>query len=92
MPKRRTERKRLLAVLASLGWVSDAFEGQIYKITRVDVRPALLRVAPDDPLVKLCNERFLGTFLIGGTFGGLLIGSLAKKWGRHPDMVLTLLF
>ena len=57
----------LVLTVASLGWVFDAFEGQIYNITRGDMLPDLLGVAGDDPLVKLWGERFLGIFLVGGT-------------------------
>lgn len=82
----------LVLLVASLGWVFDAFEGQIYNLTRADMLPELLHVHADDPLVKIWGERFLGIFLLGGTFGGLLFSSLADKWGRNPVMALTILF
>ena len=82
----------LVLLVASLGWVFDAFEGQIYNLTRADMLPELLHVKADDPLVKAWGERFLGIFLLGGTFGGLLFSSLADKWGRNPVMALTILF
>ncbi len=82
----------LVLLVASLGWVFDAFEGQIYNLTRADMLPDLLHVKPDDALVKVWGERFLGIFLLGGTFGGLLFSSLADKWGRNPVMALTILF
>ena len=82
----------LVLTVASLGWVFDAFEGQIYNITRNDMLPDLLGVAADDPLVKLWGERFLGVFLIGGTLGGWVFSSLADRWGRNPVMALTILF
>jgi len=82
----------LVLLVASLGWVFDAFEGQIYNLTRADMLPELLHVKADDPLVKIWGERFLGIFLLGGTFGGLLFSSLADKWGRNPVMALTILF
>ena len=82
----------LVLLVASLGWVFDAFEGQIYNLTRADMLPELLQVKADDPLVKVWGERFLGIFLLGGTFGGLLFSSLADKWGRNPVMALTILF
>jgi MFS family permease len=82
----------LILTVASLGWVFDAFEGQLYNITRADMLPDLLKVSPNDPLVKLWGERFLGIFLIGGTFGGLLFSSMADKFGRKPVMALTILF
>lgn len=82
----------LVLVVASLGWVFDAFEGQLYNITRADMLPDLLNVKSDDPLVKLWGERLLGAFLIGGTLGGWLFSSLADRWGRNPVMALTILF
>jgi MFS family permease len=82
----------LVLAIASLGWVFDAFEGQIYNLTRADMLPEILHVKADDPLVKMWGERFLGMFLLGGTLGGLLFSSLADKWGRNPVMALTILF
>lgn len=82
----------MVLLVASLGWVFDAFEGQLYNITRADMLPELLRVGPDHALVKIWGERFLGIFLIGGTIGGWLFSSLADRWGRNPVMALTILF
>ena len=89
----------LVLVVASLGWVFDAFEGQIYNITRGDMLPDLLRHADPgisqaalDGAVRAWGEKFLGIFLIGGTLGGWIFSSLADKWGRKPVMALTILF
>ncbi|MEM6690954.1 MAG: MFS transporter [Planctomycetota bacterium] len=82
----------LVLAVASLGWMFDAFEGQIYNLTRGDMLPDLLDVDGDDPLVRIWGERFLGIFLVGGTFGGLLFSSLGDRWGRNPVMALTILF
>lgn len=81
----------LVLVVASLGWIFDAFEGQLYNITRADMLPDLLHVGSNDPLVKIWGERFLGIFLVGGTLGGWIFSSLADKWGRNPVMALTIL-
>ncbi len=88
----------LVLAVASLGWVFDAFEGQLFNITRGDLLPDLLRAGnagiADAELatqVKLWGERFLGVFLIGGTLGGWLFSSLADRWGRVPVMSLTIL-
>jgi MFS family permease len=82
----------LVLIIASAGWIFDAFEGQIYNITRGDMLPDLLKVPADSPLVKSWGEKFLGIFLIGGTIGGWLFSSLADRWGRKPVMALTILF
>jgi MFS family permease len=89
----------LVLVVASLGWVFDAFEGQIYNLTRGDMVPDLLRTAEPlmgaqelEKLGRSWGERFLGIFLIGGTLGGLVFSSLADRWGRNPVLILTILF
>ncbi|MEO6245128.1 MAG: MFS transporter, partial [Opitutaceae bacterium] len=89
----------LVLLIASLGWVFDAFEGQLYNITRGEMLPDLLRAAQPtlapaelSALVRAWGERFLGVFLIGGTIGGWLFSSLADRWGRMPVMALTILF
>lgn len=82
----------LVLLVASLGWVFDAFEGQLFNLTRGAMLSEILEVGPGDPAVKQWGDIFLGIFLAGGTFGGLLFGSLGDKWGRKPVMVLTILF
>lgn len=89
----------LVLIVASLGWVFDAFEGQLYNITRGDMLPDLLRASDAaltpqalETLARVWGERFLGIFLVGGTLGGWLFSSLADKWGRKPVMALTILF
>ena len=88
----------LVLTVASLGWVFDAFEGQIYNLTRGEMLPDLLKAADPGMSTEVLNaevrswgEKFLGIFLIGGTFGGWLFSSLADKWGRKPVMALTIL-
>jgi MFS family permease len=82
----------LVLIVASLGWVFDAFEGQLFNITRADMLPDLLNVPNGHAEVKAWGERLLGIFLIGGTLGGWLFSSLADRWGRQPVMALTILF
>ena len=73
----------LVLIVASLGWVFDAFEGQLFNITRRDLLQDILRVEPGDPRIAYYGDMFLGVFLAGGTLGGLLFGSLGDKWGRR---------
>ncbi len=82
----------LVLAIASAGWVFDAFEGQIFNLTRNDLLTELLKVSGSHPDVKKWGDIFLGVFLAGGTFGGILFGSLADRWGRRPTMVVTILF
>lgn len=80
----------LVLIIASAGWIFDAFEGQIFNLTRAAMLAEILGDKPDD--VLLWGDIFLGIFLTGGTFGGLLFGSLGDRWGRRPVMIVTILF
>lgn len=82
----------LVLVIASAGWIFDAFEGQVFNITRNDLLTDILRAAHDAPEVRQWGDIFLGVFLAGGAFGGIMFGSLADRWGRKPIMVVTILF
>lgn len=82
----------LVLIIASAGWVFDAFEGQVFNITRNDMLKDLLNVPAGDPLIAKWGDYFLSAFLAGGTFGGLLFGSLGDRFGRRPIMNLTILF
>jgi MFS family permease len=82
----------LVLVIASAGWVFDAFEGQLYAITRGQMLADLLGASPTDPLVTQWGERLLAAFLVGGALGGVLFGTLADRFGRRPILVVTILF
>lgn len=82
----------LVLAVASAGWVFDAFEGQLFNLTRGDMLPELLGVPGDSPEVKRWGDQLIGVFLLGGTVGGVLFGSLADRIGRRPTMALTILF
>ncbi|HSJ02361.1 MAG TPA: MFS transporter, partial [Verrucomicrobium sp.] len=82
----------LVLIIASAGWVFDAFEGQLFNVTRMEMLPHFLGDQASPAMVKMWGERFLGIFLIGGTLGGWLFSSLADRWGRKPVMILTILF
>jgi MFS family permease len=82
----------LVLVIASAGWVFDAYEGQVFNITRNDLLTDILRAPHDAPEVRRYGDVFLGVFLAGGAFGGILFGTLADRWGRKPMMVVTILF
>ena len=85
--------------IASAGWIFDAFEGQIFGVTRTDVLGDILKQsqpALDDAAraneVKRWGDIMLAVFQLGGTLGGWFFSSLADKWGRKPVMSLTILF
>lgn len=81
----------LILAIASAGWIFDAFEGQIFNITRQQLLGEILKNAATPSAIKHYGDVFLAIFLLGGTVGGLLFGALADRWGRRPSMVITIL-
>lgn len=83
----------LVLVVASLGWVFDIFEGQIFVASMRDAMPQLLGVASaDSPDVDFWNNLALASFLLGGAFGGILFGVVSDRIGRSKTMIITILF
>jgi MFS family permease len=81
----------LVLAIASAGWIFDAFEGQVFNITRSHLLADILKAEGTDAAIKNYGDVFLAVFLAGGTLGGLLFGSLADRWGRRPMMAVTIL-
>lgn len=82
----------LVLVVASLGWVFDIFEGQVFVASMRDAMPQLLGAAADDKIVATWNNYALASFLLGGAFGGIFFGMLSDKIGRSKTMIITILF
>ena len=82
----------LVLVIASAGWVFDAFEGQLFNITRAHLLADLLGAASNSPEIKRWGDILLAVFLVGGTVGGVAFGMLADRFGRQPIMAVTILF
>lgn len=81
----------LVLTIASLGWVFDVFEGQIFVSSMNEAMPSLLpKDTPADDLA-FYNNIALSSFLVGGAFGGVLFGIVADRVGRSKTMVLTIL-
>ena len=78
----------LVLVIASAGWVFDAFEGQVYAITQQELLRDLVRGGSP----QWWGEFFKAMFLFGSAFGGILFGTWADRFGRKPAMVVTILF
>ena len=82
----------LVLVIASAGWMFDAFEGQVFNITRGQMLADLMGASSTTERVRMWGDAFLAIFLIGGTLGGVAFGSLADRYGRKPMMAVTILF
>jgi MFS family permease len=82
----------LVLTVASLGWAFDAFEGQLYTVTREDLLKELLGKVGKLGELDLWKDYFSGIFLLGSTLGGWVFASMGDRWGRKPVMALTILF
>src|SRR5215471_14349894 len=80
----------LILAIASAGWIFDAYEGQIFNLTSSYLLDEIAHGAPARQIDGY-RDAFLGIFLLGGTAGGLLFGSMADRWGRKPTMAFTIL-
>src|SRR5437870_3180451 len=84
----------LVLVVASLGWVFDVFEGQIFVASMSEAMPALLADASPaerEAQADFYNTVTLAAFLLGGALGGVLFGALADRVGRTRTMAWTIL-
>lgn len=78
----------LVLAIASAGWVFDAFEGQLFNITRHDLLRDFI-ASPSQQ--KFWGDLLLAVFLLGGTVGGIGFGTLADRIGRKPVLAATIL-
>jgi MFS family permease len=81
----------LVLLLASLGWIFDIFEGQIFVASMNEAMPALLPAGAGPGEVGFYNNLALGAFLLGGALGGVLFGMLGDRLGRKRALTYTIL-
>jgi MFS family permease len=98
----------LVLVIASLGWVFDVFEGQIFVASMNEAMRDLVDGAdiaaeqgltdPDEIAdavkgrIAFYNQFTLALFLLGGAIGGILFGMLSDRIGRKRTMSFTIAF
>jgi MFS family permease len=88
----------IVLLIASLGWVFDIFEGQIFVASMTEAMPSLapqgeVETSADyDGRMAFYNNVALAAFLIGGAVGGILFGMLSDRIGRKKAMTLTIVF
>ncbi|MPZ16904.1 MAG: MFS transporter [Luteitalea sp.] len=82
----------LVLVVASLGWMFDAFEGQIFVAAMTEAMPSLVPARTSSGQIGLYNNIALGAFLLGGALGGVLFGVLSDRIGRKRTLSLTIAF
>jgi MFS family permease len=82
----------LVLTIASLGWIFDVFEGQIFVASMSEAMPSLVPQTSTDGQIALYNNIALASFLLGGALGGIFFGMLSDRIGRKRTMMLTIVF
>jgi MFS family permease len=81
----------LVLLIASLGWVFDIFEGQIFVASMNEVLPDLLPPGADPADKPYYANITFAAFLIGGAMGGVLFGRISDRIGRTRTLIYTIL-
>jgi MFS family permease len=81
----------VVLVIASLGWVFDVFEGQIFVASMNDAMPDLAGKGTPQGTIDFYKHVTNGFFLLGGAVGGVLFGVVSDRIGRVRTMVYTIL-
>jgi len=84
-------------VIASLGWIFDVFEGQLFVASMREAMPDLLPVEYRQldeemraPYVGYYTNITFGAFLLGGALGGVAFGVISDRLGRKRTLTYTI--
>lgn len=82
-------------VVASLGWLLDCMDQQLFNLARIPAMRELLAGEGGKPLppaeVNAYGAYATAVFLLGWASGGLVFGVLGDRWGRAKTMLVTIL-
>jgi MFS family permease len=77
--------------MASMAWVFDCLDQQVFILVRGEALKALLPVGTDQPVINQYAGYATSIFMIGWATGGLVFGSLGDRYGRARTLALTVL-
>jgi MFS family permease len=85
----------LVLVVASLGWLFDTMDQQLFNLARRPAIMELLGVRPGDTSMNGVVAEYAGystmIFMIGWATGGVFFGILGDRIGRAKTMIMTIL-
>lgn len=81
----------LVLVIASLGWIFDVYEGQIFVACMTEAMPELVPDGTPAAQVDSYNKVIFASFLVGGAVGGVFFGMLSDRIGRVRTLNYTIL-
>ncbi len=80
----------VLAV-ASLGWLFDTMDQQLFVLARTPALTELLNTTSSDPSISKYSGYATSIFIIGWATGGLIFGMFGDRFGRARTMIFTIL-
>ena len=81
----------LVLLIASLGWVFDVFEGQVFVASMDELSKELLGSQSTEGERSFYNNVSMAMFLLGGALGGVTFGVVSDRIGRARTMIITIL-
>ena len=82
-------------IVASLGWLLDCMDQQLFNLARQPAMKELLTVSlgrpPSPAEIGEYGPYATAIFLLGWASGGLIFGVLGDRWGRAKTMLVTIL-
>src|SRR3954454_12128802 len=75
-------------VVASLAWLFDCLDQQIFNLARDGAMEALI---PDRKLATEYGPYTTSVFLVGWAIGGLIFGALGDRFGRARVLTISIL-
>jgi MFS family permease len=82
-------------LVASLGWLLDCMDQQLFNLARVPAMKHLLKTTLGADPTRAQVGEYAGyataIFLLGWAAGGLVFGVLGDRWGRAKTMLVTIL-
>ena len=81
----------LVLLIASLGWIFDVFEGQIFVASMREAMPSLIEPGATEGQIARYNNIALAAFSLGGALGGIGFGMLSDRIGRKRTLSVTIL-
>ncbi len=77
--------------MASMAWVFDCLDQQVFILVRGDALKALLPVGTDQPVINQYGGYATSIFMVGWATGGLIFGSIGDRIGRARTLAVTVL-
>src|SRR6516225_6713213 len=82
-------------VVASLGWLFDTMDQQLFNLARKPAITRLLETVPGHWATAGRVDEYSGyattIFMLGWAFGGIVFGILGDRLGRARTMIMTVL-